>query len=287
MFAIFKRELDSYFKTSTGYIFMGLFLLIAGIFFANQNLLSKTPRFAPFLGNIVFIFLLVVPILTMRLMTEEKRLSTDQLLLTSPLRIADIVVGKFLAAVALFGITLVITFIYPLIISFHGSLDTWETVGSYIGFLLLGCSFIAVGLFISSTTENQVIAAIVTFAALLLVWIMDYLKQTVPTDKTAGIIFAAVLVAALALWLYFSTRHFILSIAVGVVGAGIVLLFVFLKQDIFTGFIGEVLGWLSPVERYQDFSLGLLKLDAIVYYISFSAFFLFLTVRLIDKKRWI
>jgi ABC-2 type transport system permease protein len=287
MFAILKRELKTYFKTPTGYIFMALFLLLSGIFFANQVLLPKTPRFAPFLGNILFIFLLVVPILTMRLMTDEKRMSTDQLLLTSPLRISDIVLGKFFAAAVLLGITLLITVFYPVIIAIHGSLDTWETVGSYIGFLLLGCSFISVGVFISTTTESQVSAGIITFGALLIVWIMDFLRGNVPSDKIAGIIFAAVLVLALAVWLYFSTRHLLLSIAVGIVGAGIILLFVLLNDQLFVGFISNVLGWLSPVQRYQDFTMGILKLNAIVYYISFSTFFLFLSIRLIDKKRWV
>jgi ABC-2 type transport system permease protein len=287
MFAILKRELKTYFQNPTGYIFMGLFLLIAGIFFATQILLPKSARFAPFLSSIAFVFLLVVPILTMRLMTDEKRMNTDQLLLTAPLKIGDIVLGKFLAAAAFFGITLLITVIYPIIIELHGSLDTWETVGAYIGFLLLGCSFISVGLFVSATTENQVTAGIITFGALLLVWIMDFLKSAVPTDEIAGIIFAAVIVLAAVVWMYFSTKHILLSIGVGLAGGVVILLVFLLKEDFFVGFIGEVLGWLSPVDRYQDFSMGILKLDSIVYYLSFSAFFLFLTVRLIDKKRWI
>lgn len=287
MFAVLKRELKTYFRTPTGFIFMGLFLLIAGIFFATQILMNKSPRYAPFLSNIAFIFLLVVPILTMRLMTDEIQMKTDQLLLTSPLRISDIVAGKFLAAFTLLGITLLITVVYPIIISIHGSLDVWETVGAYIGFLLLGGSFVAIGLFVSTTTENQVVAGIITFGALLLVWIMDFLKQAVPTDKFSGIIFAGVIVVALALWLYFSTRHPLLSLSVGVIGIGVVLLLFFLKEEIFIGFIGNVLGWLSPANRYQDFSMGILKLDAIIYYFSFIAFFLFLTVRVIDKKRWL
>ncbi len=287
MFAILKRELKTYFRTPTGFIFMGLFLLIAGIFFATQILLNKSPRYSPFLSNIAFIFLLVVPILTMRLMTDERRMKTDQLLLTNPLKISDIVVGKFLAATVLLGISLLITVIYPLIISFHGSLDTWETVGAYIGFLLLGASFVAIGLFVSTTTDNQVVAGIITFGALLLVWIMDFLKQAVPTDKLSGIIFAGVLVVGLALWLYFSTRHLLLSIGAGIIGAAVIVLLFFIQEDIFIGFIGDVLGWLSPVNRYQDFTIGILKLDAIVYYLSFISFFLFMTVRVIDKKRWL
>lgn len=287
MFAILKRELKTYFRTPTGYIFMGLFLLIAGIFFATQILLNKSPRYSPFLSNIAFIFLLVVPILTMRLMTDERRMKTDQLLLTNPLKISDIVVGKFLAATAFLGISLLITVIYPLIISFHGSLDTWETVGAYIGFLLLGASFVAIGLFVSTTTDNQVVAGIITFGALLLVWIMDFLKQAVPTDKLSGIIFAGVLVVGLVLWLYFSTRHLLLSIGAGIIGAAVIVLLFFIQEDIFVGFIGDVLGWLSPMNRYQDFTIGILKLDAIVYYLSFIGFFLFMTVRVIDKKRWL
>ena len=286
MFAIFKRELKTYFLTPTGYIFLALFLLITGIFFAFSNLFPLNTNFAPYVSSILFLFLLCVPILTMRLMTDEKRFKTDQLLLTSPIKIVDIVLGKYFAAVVIFLIALGVTVLYAVIIAIHGTLDLWQTVGSYIGFILLGCSFISIGLYVSTATENQVIAAIVTFGALLIVWIMDFIRQGVPTDNISGMIFAIALFAALNIWIWFSTRNLIILIGTAAASIVVFLLIFFLSGDVFTGLIGKVLGWLSLVSRFESFSMGVLKVDTLVYYITFSAFFNYLTVRLIEKRRW-
>src|SRR5690606_25355348 len=139
--------------------------------------------------------LIVVPILTMRLLSEESRQKTDQLLLTSPLSVTGMVLGKYFAAVGVFLITLLITCIYPIILSFFGTIAVWEIVGGYVGFFLLGSAFIAVGLFVSSMTDNQVIAAVVTFSALLFLWILDWIIEGLPTDRVSGIVFACLLVA--------------------------------------------------------------------------------------------
>jgi ABC-2 type transport system permease protein len=286
MIAILKRELKAYFLTPIGYIFMSLFLLVGGVLFAFGNLTSHSSQYSGFLGSILFMFLLATPILTMRLFTDELRMKTDQLLLTSPVRITEVVIGKYLAALVVFTITLVITIFYAILISVYGDLDVWKTVGGYIGFFLIGCSFISVGIFVSATTENQVIAAIITFGALLLAYIMDAIQSGVPTDGTSGIIFAVVIVLAVGAWIYFSTRNLIIAGIVLLAGAIIIVLFYLLNKTVYTGFIGNVLAWFSLMTRYQDFTRGLLKLGSIVYYLSFSAFFLFLTVRLIEKRRW-
>ncbi len=286
MLAIFKRELRAYYQTPSGYIFMSLFLLVGGILFAFGNLVSLSSQFTGFLGSILFMFLLAVPVLTMRLLTEEMRMRTDQLLLTSPIKITEIVLGKYLAALFVFVVTMAITILYAVVIAIFGDLDTSATIGGYIGFLLVGCSFIAVGIFVSATTENQVVSAIVTFAALLIFWIMDAIQNGVPTDSTSGLVFAAAIAVGVAVWIYFSTKSLYLGGAVVLLGAIIIVLLVLFDNSVFTGFIGNVLAWFSLLKRYQDFTRGLLKLDSVVYYLSFSAFFLFMTIRLIEKRRW-
>jgi len=286
MLAVFKREIKAYFASPTGYIFMGFFLLLSGFFFAFSNLLSASPSYMSVLGSITFIFLIVVPILTMRLMSEESRQKTDQLLLTSPLSVAGIVLGKYFAAVGMFLITLLITCLYPIILSFFGTIAVWEIVGGYIGFFLLGSAFIAIGLFISSLTDNQVIAAVVTFSALLFIWILDWILQGLPTDRVSGIVFACILVAGAVALVYFTTRNIFVSVVTAVVGLGIVAAIYFTNQYFFDGFIVRTLEWLSLLKRYDNFTRGILTLSPIVYYISFSAVFLFLTVRVIEKRRW-
>lgn len=287
MFAIFKRELKTYFSTPTGYVFLALFLLITGIFFSLANLLTLNSTYAPYLGGVLFLFLLCVPILTMRLISEETKQKTDQLLLTSPVRIFDIVFGKFMAAVSLFLIALAVTFLYPVIIALYGSLDLWETVGAYIGFIFLGSAFIAIGMYVSATTENQVIAAIVTFASLLIVWILDFIKENVPSDKISGMIFAAALFLIFVIWIYSATRNLLILIAVSAAGIIAFSLLFFLSGSLFIGFIGKTIGWLSLLGRYQSLSMGILKINTIIYYLSISVFFNYLTIRLIEKRRWI
>jgi ABC-2 type transport system permease protein len=286
MLAIFKRELRNYFMTPIGYIFMGLFLLVAGFFFAYGNLFTKSSYYSGLLGNILFVYIFAIPLLTMRSISEEKHQRTDQLLLTSPIRVIDIIGGKFLAAFTVFLITLFITILYALIVGIYGDIAVWETIGAYIGFMLLGACFIALGIFVSALTENQVTAAFVTFFALLLIWLIDLVEQVVPKDNVAGLIFAFAAAIGLALFLYFNTRNLILTLAIGVAVLAAVLVIFFINRLLYDGLISKVLSWFSLLKRYNSFNMGLLKLDSIVYYLSFAFAFLFLSVRVIEKKRW-
>lgn len=289
MLAVFRRELRAYFASPIGFVFVGFFILIAGVFFAISNLLSGNPNFTGVLSSLTFVFLFLVPILTMRLLTEEMRQKTDQLLITSPLSITGIVTGKYLAAVGVFVITLLITGLFPVIMSFYAllGLGWWQILGGYIGFLLMGCAFISVGLFFSSLTDNQLIAAMYTFAALLVIWILDFIAQSVPSDAVSGLVFLALLGAALVALVYFSTRNVAAAAVTFVLAAAaVVLLFIFVRP-FFTGLIAKILTWFSLVKRYGDFTSGILSVSPIVYYISFSGAFVFLTVRMIEKRRWV
>jgi len=289
MFAVFKRELNAYFQTPIGYVFMGFFILLSGIFAAITNFIGGNPNFTGVLGSITFIFLIVVPVLTMRLLSEETRQKTDQLLITSPLSITGMILGKYLAAVTVFVITLAVTAVYPIIMSFFalGGLAGWEILGGYIGFLLLGASFIAVGLFMSSLTDNQFIAAVTTFGALLLLWILDWVTNSLPTDAVAGLVFLGICAAGLALLVWFTTKNVFAAVGTALVAAAAVLLGWLFQKSFFEGVIVRVLQWFSLLKRYNDFNLGVLSLSPIVYYLSFCAAFVFLTVRMIEKRRWI
>jgi ABC-2 type transport system permease protein len=289
MVAVLRRELKAYFTSPIGFVFVGFFMLIAGVFFAISNLLSGNPNFTGVLSSLTFIFLFLVPILTMRLISEEMRQKTDQLLITSPLSIIGIVLGKYLAAVAVFVITLLITVLFPVIMSFFAllGLGWWEILGGYIGFLLMGCAFISIGLFFSSLTDNQLVAAVLTFAALLLIWILDFVAQAVPTDPIVGLVFLALIGVGLVALVFFSTRSKAVTIATIVFAAAIVVLLFVFSRSLFTGLIAKVLGWFSLVKRYGDFAAGILSLGPIVYYISFSGAFVFLTIRMIEKRRWV
>ena len=287
MMAILKRELKSYFLTPIGYIYMGFFLLVAGVFFTFGNLITRSSQYTGFLGGILFIYLFAVPLLTMRLFSEEKRQRTDQLLLTSPISIPEIVLGKFLAAFTVYLITLAITVMYALVVGIYGDLSFWETLGAYIGFIFLGASYIAVGVFVSAGTENQLTSALVSFFSLLMIWLIDPISNSLPVDLTTGIIFAALLVVALCGYIYLNTKNLYITVAVFLLGAIIIAASYFIDKVVFIGLMRKFFSWFSLNKRYENFSMGLLKVDSLVYYLSFTGLFLFLTVRLIEKQRWV
>ena len=286
MFAVFKKEILTYFTSSVGYIFMAVFLLISGILFTIGNIFSMNSDYASFMGSLIMIFLLVVPLLTMKIFSEEKKQKTDQLLLTSPRPVVSVVIGKFLAAAVLFFLTLAVTWIYPLLLSFHGKMDTAQIIGTYIGFYLLGCAFISIGIYISSLTESQAGAAILTFCMLIITWIIDFLGSFMPVSIMSGVIFALLITALTALWMYNATKNIpaaILPVIAGLIIIGAVYL---INRELYINLIGKTLSWFSLTKRFSDFPMGILKLDALIYYLSFTGFFLFLTTGRIEKQRW-
>lgn len=286
MLAIMTREFRTYFKTPTGYIFMGLFLLVSGFFFTFGNLLQNSSVFTAFLQSILFLYLFAVPLLTMRLLSEERRQRTDQLLLTSPITVTDIVLGKFFAAFVVFLLTLLVTALYAVVVGIFGDLAVWQTVGGYIGFVLLGASFIAVGVLVSAVSENQVSAAFFTFFALLLIWFLNIVKSVAPADPVSSTIFAAAIVIGLAAFFFANTRSWITAGAVTVVGAVTIVVLHLVQPSVFNGLIAEVLDWFSLLERFDSFALGLIELEEVAFYLSFTGLFLFVTVRLVEKRRW-
>ena len=286
MVAIVKKELRTYFTSVAGYGFLAVFLLMVGLQFGSVNIDAKSLEFSRVLYNCTMPFLILIPVLTMRLFAEESRQKTDQLLFTSPLTIAQIVVGKFLAALLLFLIGMSVTTIFPFILSLYGSIPTAETITTYIGYILLGTCFIAVGVFISTLTENQITAAVATFAVLLLFLMMDSLALVMDTKHMASAIFLFAIAAGVSFVLYTSTKSklitcifFALCIAAGIIAY-------VANSQLFDGVIPKVMIWFSLLRRFNNFFAGILNIGDIVYYITFSFAFVFLTIHTIEKRRW-
>ena len=179
MIAIWKREVQNYFLTPIGYVFMGIFLLVGGLFFFLNNIMSASSDLSTMFGNLSYLFMLAVPILTMKLLSEEKRSKTDQLLLTSPRSIWDIVLGKFFAACTVLLATMAVTLVYVLIIVsysadiYTGGVHAGMIFSNYLGFFLLGCAYIAIGTLMSTMTENQVSAAVLTMGLNMLLQLVE------------------------------------------------------------------------------------------------------------------
>ncbi len=185
MWAIFKREVQAYYTTMIGYVFMAASLLLSGASFALDSLFSGNAQTSSILSALTM-FIYVTPILTMRLMSEERKNKSDQLLLTSPISLWSMVLGKYLAACFVVFLTMLLTGVYVLIFGLYSSPAFGEILCGYLGFFLMACCFIAIGLFISALTENQVVAAIGTLAAILTMmlisWVVPYVNiPVVPT----------------------------------------------------------------------------------------------------------
>jgi ABC-2 type transport system permease protein len=286
MLPIYKKEIRTYFTQMTGYIFLASLVLLMGLFFVMVNVYGQSGEFYQVLSGTTILFFILIPALTMRLFAEETRHKTDQLLFTSPLSLWKIVTGKFLAALTLFTVGVVITMLFPLMLSPFGALPMNMIVSAYIGYYLLGACFIAIGMFISILTENQIIAAVVTFAVLLFMFLIDANIPKMPIDTTSSFNFVAVLIICAAVLLYFSTKNLLVSIAAGAVGVGIALIIYLVNDLVYGGLIGKVMQWVSLYSRFANIINGIIHIGDILFYISMSALFIYLTVNTIEKRRW-
>src|SRR5699024_6039209 len=222
MLAIYKREFKSYFYSMTGSIFIAFLTFMTGIYFMAYNLDSGYPYFSYSLEGVMFIFLVAVPILTMRSFSGERRSRTDQLLLTSPVSVGKMVMGKYFAMVTVFLIPCVLFCAYPLIISTQGTAYFKNDYTSIIVFFLLGCVYISIGSFISAMTESQIIAAIGTFGVLMVIYLWDGLLSFLPSSAFGGMAGIWMMLTLCVLFVYNMTKNGLLS--VGIEGIGTIVL---------------------------------------------------------------
>ena len=286
MLAIYKKEMRSYFTSIIGYLFMAFFLVILGIYHVVYNMISGYADFAYALSGIVMVFVLLVPMMTMRLMAEENRQKTDQLLFTSPLSITKIILGKYLAVISVFGIVMLFTCLYPLIMTEYGTINLKYAYTSILGFFLLGSAYMAIGLFISAMTESQVFAAIITFVVVLVTCLMDGIVSIVPTDNRSAWIIFSVLVLLLVVVLYLMMHNVTVSLGIGLVGEIVLAVLYLVHPSFYDGSVTSFFDWFSVVRRYDQFTSGILNLSSVIYYIRLCILFVFLTIQAIKKRRW-
>lgn len=232
MSAIFKRELKSYFTSPLGYVVFTVFAFFEGFYFYTlfyYNIGDITQLF----DLLMTISMFICPILTMRLMSEDKRLKVDQALLTAPVSLWGIVMGKFLAAFTMFAGCYALTLVNQLIFAVFTTPNWIVYIGNLLGVLLLGGALIAIGVFISSLTESQLVSAVVSFGTVLLVIMMDSIAETVQIK-----------------------------------------------------FLSKIITSISFVTRHTTFASGVLDFSNLIFFLSVMAIFLFLTVRMLEKKRW-
>ena len=287
MLAIYKKELRQYFNSMIGFVFLAFFLVIIGIYTWAYNLSSGLGNFEVTLGGISFMYVLLVPILTMRIVAEENRQKTDQLLYTAPVSLTKIIVGKYFAVLTLFSCAFIPICIYPLIIHMYGTdVRLAPAYSSIIGFYLLGAATIAIGLFISSVTESQVIASVVSFITLLLTFLLSNITGMLPTEAISQCVMIAVLWLVICLVFYHMMNNVTVLVMMAVIGEVAIWIIYAVKSSLYESLLTNILNTLALSTRFDDFSLGILNYDAIVYYVSIAFLFVFLTIQMIKKKRF-
>ena len=286
MTAIYKRELKSYLTSMVGYLFIFFVLVLTGIYFSAYQLSAAYPKFETTLSAVTFVFLIGVPILTMRVLAEERKQNTDQLLLTAPVSVGNIVTGKYLALVTVYAIPILVLCTYPLIMSKFGTVDFGTAYTAILGFFLLGCANIAIGLFMSALTESQVIAAVLTFVLLFAFYMMNGISSFFSKTSMSTCVTFGLLILAAAIIVYTMIKNVLISAAVGVIGEVILVIVYLLKSSIFEGGIQKVLDIFNLSGHFDNFTNNIFDIKGIVYFLSVIAVCLFLTMQSILKRRW-
>ena len=287
MIAIYKRELRSYFHSMIGYVFIAFLVAYTGIYFLAYNLNYGYPYFSYVLSGIMFVYLVAIPILTMRCFAEDKKNRTDQMLLTAPVSLFKIVLGKYLAMVTIMAIPCLIYLIFPLIIKAQGTAYILVDYLAILVFFLLGCVYIAIGMFISSLTESVIIAAIGTFGILLLTYLWSGILNFIPSAAWANAVAVAVLLSLVVLAVWNMTRNIVISGALElIVVAGTIITYV-AKKSLFESLLSTFLGKLELTEVFSNIADNhLLDVSGIILYLSLIVLFFFLMMQMIQKRRW-
>lgn len=286
MTAVFKRELGSYFKGVLGYLLAAFLLVFAGIYCMAYNLSGYYSNFEYVLSSIAFIYLIAVPVISMRSVAEEKKQKTDQLLYSLPIRLSDVVIGKYMAMLAVLALPTLIMALYPLVLSQFGSVSFLVAYGTLLAFFLLGACLLSIGLFISSLTDSQVAAAVITLVTMLLLYFMSSLASYVPSDASASLMALCILACIFAVIVYALTKNSIIAFLTAIVGVGGLQLWHQMDSSAFTGLFGDMMNAISVFDRFNTFVDGVFDVTAIVYDLSIIAVFLFLTVQVMEKRRW-
>jgi len=286
MLAIYKRELKSYFTSMVGYVFLAFYMLFLGLYFWINNLYQSYANFEYTMSSLCFIFIVLVPIITMRILAEEKKQKTDQLLFTSPVSITGIVVGKYLAVMTVYLIAMAVTMLCPLILSQFGDVSMGAAYNAILGFFLMGATYMALGMFLSAVAENQMVAAIISILVILLTNLIQAIASVLPTDALSiWLILSAVVLVIIGI-VYVNTKNLTMAVILAAVVEGVMAALYVIKAGLYEGLITKICDWIAISAHFNDFASSILNLQACVYFISVAAIFLVLTVQTLNKRRW-
>lgn len=286
MTAVLKHELKSYFRSMTAYVFGAGLLLAVGLGAMLYNIEAAVSNFEFALSYFSIIFAVIVPILTIRVIAEERKQKTDQLLYSLPITTTQVIVGKYLALLTFYMIPLCIVALYPLIFSQFGDVYLLTSYGSMLAFFIMGAALIALGVFISSLTDNQGFAAGIGIAVILLNYFSVSLSEYVSTTAFGSVVALCVIILALGAVIKHLTKNENLAYGVCFILIAAIAITSFVNGGIFEGLLPSVMTKLSLFDRFTGFVNGVFDMTSIVYYASVILFFLFLSVQSLEKRRY-
>ena len=287
MLAIYKRELKSYFHSMTGCVFIAFLVMFTGIYFMAYNLNAGYPYFSYTLSGSLIVFLVGIPLLTMRSFSEERKTKTDQLLLTAPVSLTKVVLGKYFAMVTVLAVPNVIFCLFPLLIKLQGNAYLLVDYSSIAVFFLLGCVYLAIGMFMSSLTESQIIAFISTFGILLLLYLWDGILSFLPGSAFSGMIGILLILTLIVVYIYHMTKNWMLAAGIEAVGIVTALIVYFVKSSLYENLLTKLLGRLALADVFMNISSSnIVDVSGLLLYVSILIIFVFLTIQTIQKRRW-
>ena len=287
MLAIYKRELKSYFHSMTGCVFIAFLVMFTGIYFMAYNLNAGYPYFSYTLSGSLIVFLVGIPLLTMRSFSEERKTKTDQLLLTAPVSLTKVVLGKYFAMVTVLAVPNVIFCLFPLLIKLQGTAYLLVDYSSIEVFFLLGCVYLAIGMFMSSLTESQIIAFISTFGILLLLYLWDGILSFLPSSAFSGMIGILLILTLIVVYIYHMTKNWMLAAGIEAVGIVTALIVYFVKSSLYENLLTKLLGRLALADVFMNISSSnIVDVSGLLLYVSILIIFVFLTIQTIQKRRW-
>ena len=286
MIAVLKHELRSYFHSLTAYVFGAFLLAFVGISAMLYNIQAAVSNFEYVLSFGSMVFVVIVPILTMRVIAEERKQKTDQLLYSLPITTVEVILGKYLALLVLYLIPLLIISIYPLIFAQFGDVYLLTSYGSIFAFFLMGAALIALGMFISSLTDNQGLAAGIGIAAILFNYYSVSLSEYVSSTAIGSVVALIAIILILGAVVRYLTKNDTLAYGLCLVLIAAVMLAYFIDSTAFEGLLPDIMTALSLFERFNVFVNGVFDMTAVVYYFTVIAFFLFLSVQSLEKRRY-
>lgn len=285
MLAIYKKELRSYFKNAFGYVIVALVLLFTGLFTVFMNLALSYGDFAYTLSAMKVVMILIIPLLTMRSIAEERHSKTEQLLFSLPLHLSQIVLGKFFAMLTVFLIPMLVSALYPLLLSELGSVALGTSYAALLGYFLMGMALIALCTFISSLVENQLLAAALSVLACLFLYFLDMITGIIPASPLASFLLCLLGVLLIGALAWRLSKNLLAGVAFAAVLAMPTTVLYFLNSEAFRLLVPNFLDSINPFNRVLGFSYGYLDLVGIVFYVSFTALCLFFTTQAMEARR--